>query len=25
VEDTVDGRVCVCKEGPVFNTRRLKW
>ncbi len=25
VEDTVDGHVCVCNEGPVFNTRRLKW
>lgn len=25
VEDTVDGHVCVCKDGPVFNTRRLKW
>ena len=25
VEDTVDGHVCVCKEGPVFETRRLKW
>lgn len=25
VEDTVEGHVCVCKEGPVFNTRRLKW
>ena len=25
VEDTEDGNVCVCKEGPVFNTRRLKW
>ena len=25
VEDTVDSHVCVCKEGPVFNTRRLKW
>ena len=25
VEDTMDGHVCVCKEGPVFNTRRLKW
>ncbi len=25
VEDTVDGHVCVCKGGPVFNTRRLKW
>ncbi len=25
VEDTVDGHVCVCKEGPVFNTNRLKW
>ena len=25
VEDTVEGHVCVCKEGPEFNTRRLKW
>lgn len=25
VEDSVDGNLCVCKEGPVFNTRRLKW
>lgn len=25
VEDTVDGNLCVCKEGPVFNVRRLKW
>ena len=25
VEDTVEGHLCVCKEGPVFNTRRLKW
>ena len=25
VEDTIDGHVCVCKEGPVFNSRRLKW
>ena len=25
VEDTIDGHMCVCKEGPVFNTRRLKW
>ena len=26
VEDTVDqGNVCVCKEGPVFETERLKW
>ena len=25
VEDTVDGNLCVCKEGPVFNERRLKW
>ncbi len=25
VEDTVDGNLCVCKEGPVFDTRRLKW
>ena len=25
VEDTKDGNVCVCKEGPVFNIERLKW
>ena len=25
VEDTVEGHLCVCKEGPVFNIRRLKW
>ena len=25
VEDTLDGHVCVCKEGPVFNIKRLKW
>lgn len=26
VEDTADsGNVCVCKEGPVFNVKRLKW
>lgn len=25
VEDTVDGNVCVCKNGPVFNTKLLKW
>ena len=25
VEDTVDGNVCVCKEGPVFNINQLKW
>ena len=25
VEDTVDGHVCVCKEGPVFNVEKLKW
>jgi len=25
VEDTVDGHVCVCKEGPVFNIKKLKW
>ena len=25
VEDTIDGHVCVCKEGPIFDTRRLKW
>jgi len=25
VEDTVDGHVCVCTEGPVFDIKRLKW
>lgn len=25
VEDTIEGNVCVCKEGPVFNIKRLKW
>lgn len=25
VEDTQEGNVCVCKEGPVFNIKRLKW
>ena len=25
VEDTVEGNVCVCKEGPVFNINQLKW
>jgi dihydroorotate dehydrogenase electron transfer subunit len=25
VEDTVDGNVCVCTEGPVFNVEKLKW
>ena len=25
VEDTIDGHVCVCKEGPVFSTDKLKW
>ena len=25
VEDTVQGNVCVCKEGPVFNINQLKW
>lgn len=25
VEDTVDGHLCVCKEGPVFNVEKLKW
>ena len=25
VEDTKDGNVCVCKEGPVFNIEKLKW
>ena len=25
VEDTVEGHVCVCTEGPVFETDKLKW
>ncbi|MCF0197818.1 MAG: dihydroorotate dehydrogenase electron transfer subunit [Bacteroidaceae bacterium] len=25
VEDTQEGHVCVCKEGPVFNMEDLKW
>jgi dihydroorotate dehydrogenase electron transfer subunit len=25
VEKTVEGNVCVCKEGPVFNIDRLLW
>ncbi len=25
VEDTQQGNVCVCKEGPVFNINELKW
>lgn len=25
VEDTTDGHVCVCTEGPVFNINKLKW
>ena len=25
VEDTTDGNVCVCKEGPVFSIDKLKW
>lgn len=25
VEDTAEGHVCVCTEGPVFNTHKLKW
>ena len=25
VEDTTEGHVCVCKEGPVFNVEKLKW
>lgn len=25
VEDTQHGNVCVCKEGPVFNIKELKW
>ena len=25
VEDTQDGHVCVCKDGPVININKLKW
>ena len=25
VEETKDGNVCVCKEGPVFDVEKLKW
>ncbi len=25
VEKTTDGNVCVCKDGPVFNARKLLW
>lgn len=25
VEDTDEGNLCVCKEGPVFNIEKLKW
>lgn len=25
VENTVEGNVCVCKDGPVLNIRKLKW
>ena len=25
VEDTVDGHVCTCTEGPIFNIKKLKW
>ena len=25
VENTQEGHVCVCKEGPVFNSKKLLW
>lgn len=25
VENTKEGNLCVCTEGPVFNTDRLQW
>ncbi|KAA6350311.1 Dihydroorotate dehydrogenase B (NAD(+)) electron transfer subunit [termite gut metagenome] len=25
VEDTTEGRLCVCKDGPVFNMNKLLW
>ena len=25
VENTTEGHICVCKEGPVFNIKKLLW
>ena len=25
ITDTIEGNVCICTEGPVFNTKQLKW
>ena len=25
VENTTEGHLCVCKEGPVFNINKLLW
>ena len=25
VEKTIEGNLCVCKEGPVFNINQLLW
>ena len=25
VEKTIEGNLCVCKDGPVFNIRKLLW
>lgn len=25
VEDTIDGNICSCTDGPVFNIKQLKW
>ena len=25
VQDTIEGHICVCTEGPVFNITKLKW
>ena len=25
VEETTEGNVCACKEGPVFNIKKLLW
>ena len=25
VEKTIDGNICVCKEGPVLNIKKLLW
>ena len=25
VEKTVEGNLCVCTEGPVFNIKKLSW